>query len=115
MAKFDGRGLCVALFGLSGMAATAIASTAIAASPAKSGQPLAALSRLEPGLWQIRELNNDRAVPQSICIGDPAMLMQVKHSSAPCSMLVIANEADGATVHYTCPANGYGRTSLRVE
>jgi hypothetical protein len=96
-------------------AGLAIGAIAIAASPPKSGQPLAALSRLQPGLWQIRELGNDRATPQSICIADPTMLLQVKHYKEPCSRLVIADEADQATVHYTCPANGFGRTSLRVE
>lgn len=111
MAKLDGRAIRFA-------AGLAIAALTIAASPAKSGrsgQPLAALARLQPGLWQIRELSNDRAVPQSICIVDPTMLLQVKHYKEPCSRLVIADQADGATVHYTCPANGFGRTSLRVE
>jgi hypothetical protein len=108
MAKFDGGGVRAATL-------AAIAATTIGASPAKPSQPLAALSRLEPGLWQIRELNNDRAAPQSICVADPTILMHVKHNKTPCSMLVIAERADGATVHYTCSANGFGRTSLRVE
>lgn len=111
MAKLDGRAIRLA-------AGLAIGALTIAASPpktARSGQPLAALSRLQPGLWQIRELGNDRATPQMICIADPAMLLQVKHYKEPCSRLVIADEADQATVHYTCPANGFGRTWLRVE
>jgi len=111
MAKLDGRAIHLA-------AGVAIGALTIAASPSKSahpGQPLAALSRLQPGLWQIRELGNDRATPQSICIADPAMLLQVKHHKEPCSRLVIADQADQATVHYTCPANGFGRTWLRVE
>jgi hypothetical protein len=75
---------------------------------------LNALSRLEPGLWQIREFGQ-RSAAQSICVADPDLLTQVQHRGAPCSRLVIANEARSATVHYTCPAHGFGRTSVRVE
>ena len=76
---------------------------------------LTALGQLEPGLWQLRDLDNKAAAPQSICVADPDILMQVQHRSAPCSRIVIANDPKGATVHYTCPATGFGRTSLRVE
>ena len=75
---------------------------------------LTALARLEPGLWQLRNLDDRRPLP-SICIGDPNLLMQVQHRNSPCSRLVIANAARGATVQYTCPAGGFGRTSIRVE
>jgi hypothetical protein len=111
MAEKDARAIRFA-------AILAIGALTIATSPSgasRPGQPLAALSPLQPGLWQIRELGNDRAAPQSICIADPAMLLQVKHYKEPCSRLVIADEANQATVHYTCPANGFGRTWLRVE
>ena len=32
-----------------------------------------------------------------------------------CSRLVISDAANSATVRYTCPASGFGQTSLRVE
>jgi hypothetical protein len=41
--------------------------------------------------------------------------MQVQHRNSPCSRLVIATDTSGATVQYTCPAGGFGRTSIRVE
>jgi hypothetical protein len=41
--------------------------------------------------------------------------MQVQHRNSPCSRLVIANNERGATVQYTCPAGGFGRTSILVE
>jgi hypothetical protein len=50
-----------------------------------------------------------------VCVADPAMLLQVKHYNEPCSRLVIDDQPNQATVHYTCPANGFGRTWLRVE
>ena len=96
--------------------AIALVLTAVAA-PAftQAAGKLSALARLEPGLWQLRNLEDNRVQPQSICVADPAMLMQVQHRNSPCSRLVIENDAKGATVHYTCPAGGFGRTSLRVE
>ena len=111
MVKLDGRAIHLA----AGLAIGALTIAASAPKSARSAQPPAALSRLQPGLWQIRELGNDRATPQSICIGDPALLLQVKHYKQPCSRLVVADRADETTVHYTCPANGFGRTWLRVE
>ena len=104
------------LNGWKGRAAVLGALVAIAVpAMAQGGQRLAAISKLEPGLWQLRDLDRSSATPQSICVADPAMLMQVQHRNSPCSRLVVANRADGATVHYTCPANGFGQTSVRVE
>lgn len=74
-----------------------------------------ALAGLEPGLWQLRLLGPDARQPQSICVADPAQLLQVQHRDAPCSRLVLSDDPRGTTVHYTCRANGFGRTSLRVE
>lgn len=40
-----------------------------------AGAKLSALSRLEPGQWQFRDLDDPRAAPQSLCIADPILLM----------------------------------------
>ena len=90
----------------------AIGVTAASSQPAR---PLHALAHLEPGLWQIRQIDNARAAPQSICVSDPGVLTQLQHRQSPCSRFIITNEAQLLTVHYTCPANGFGRTSIRVE
>jgi hypothetical protein len=86
-----------------------------AASPAKPGSAPSALSRLEPGLWQVREVGGRQAAPFSMCAADPAMLMQIQHRQSPCSRTVISGDATNVVVHYTCPANGFGRTALRYE
>jgi hypothetical protein len=85
-----------------------------AASAPQAGK-LGALARLEPGQWQLRDLDNARAAPQSMCVADGGGLVQIRHRGAPCSRLVISQDQEAATVHYTCPANGFGRTSVRVE
>ena len=96
-------------------AVIALGATAMLSAPAATQGPLSALSKLELGMWQLRDLDDPRSAPQSICVADPGVLMQVQHRSSPCSRMVISNDARGATVHYTCPANGFGRTSLTVE
>lgn len=92
----------------------AINMVSIAASAPQGRTKLSALGQLEPGLWQLRDLDN-QASQQSICVADPIALMQLRHRNAPCSRVVIADSAKATTIHYTCPATGFGRTELRVE
>lgn len=82
---------------------------------AQPQRPLLAFAQLEPGLWQVRELNNSHAPSRSVCIGDPTHLIQLEHREQPCSRLIITNDPQAVTVHYTCPSNGFGRTSMRVQ
>lgn len=71
------------------------------------------LARLERGRWQIGDPAG--GAPRSICLGDPALLVQLEHSGASCGLEVIASDANGATVQYSCAGRGYGHTSIRVE
>ena len=98
-------------------AAIALGAIALVTAPALTQDRgrLAALAKLEPGLWQFRDLDDSGARHPPICIADPAMLMQLQHRNSPCTRLVISNDEKGVTVHYTCPASGFGRTSLRIE
>ena len=86
-----------------------------ASSLAQPQAQLAAVSLLESGQWQIRELDTPDVAPRSICVSDPNMLMQLRHSTKNCSRFVVTNDARRATIRYTCPANGFGQTTLRVE
>lgn len=104
-------------FGAGRRALIALGAVLLVSPAASAPQPgkLGALARLEPGRWQLRDLDNVRAAPQSICVADPTVLIQLRHRGAPCSRLVLSQNAETATVQYTCPANGFGRTSLRLE
>ena len=73
---------------------------------------LEALSHLERGRWQLREAGS---AERSICLGDPVALVQLEHRGIACGQEVVASQADGATVQYTCPGHGFGHTSIRVE
>lgn len=95
-----------------GVAAAALATTFFLAWPAAT-QEITLLARLESGLWELRGQGN--APIASICLGDRALLTQPRHGAAPCTRVVIAADARSATVHYTCPSAGFGRTTIRFE
>lgn len=84
-----------------------------AAAPARAPQ-LAALTRIETGQWQLKE-PRATGTARSLCVTDPAVLLQLGHSGAQCSRFVIADMSDTATVHYTCPGAGHGRTTISME
>ena len=75
---------------------------------------LEALAKLEPGRWQLSD--SEGAPARSICLAaDPAALVQLEHEGVACGSEVLASEAGAATVEYSCPGRGFGRTSIRVE
>ena len=74
--------------------------------------PLSALAMLQPGLWQLK---TEGEAPRNICIADPYALIQLRHRANACGRLVIANEKSSATIHYSCPGAGWGRTTIRAE
>ena len=103
------------LIGLSGAtSASPIRATPLPTVVATPTASPSALDGVKPGLWTLT-LAEPGAVPQRLCVGDPAMLIQVQHGGVPCSRLVLADKGHGATIHYSCPGAGWGRTSLRVE
>lgn len=73
---------------------------------------LESLAKLEPGRWQLREADG---AGRSLCLADPAALVQLEHEGVSCESEVLASEDGAATVEYTCPGRGFGRTSIRVE
>lgn len=73
---------------------------------------LIALGTVERGQWQLRETGG---ASRSVCIADIASLIQLRSRGANCSRFVIENSPDSATVHYTCPGVGHGRTTISVE
>ena len=103
--------------GIGVRALLALGAIAVLSAPALTqGRPgLSAVSKLESGLWQLRDLDNPGASPRSMCVADPNALIQIEHPGAPCAQLTLKNDMRQAEVHYTCPSNGFGRTLVRVE
>ncbi|WP_404370951.1 DUF3617 domain-containing protein [Sphingomonas sp. MMS24-J45] len=83
-----------------------------AAAPARA-PTLTALTQIEPGQWQFKSAGSS-AAPSTSCIADADTLIQYGHASLQCQRFIIANEANIATVHFTCPGSGHGRTSVKV-
>lgn len=98
-------------------AGMALGAILLMTTPASTQGPtrFAALARLQPGLWNLRELDGGNSAPRAICVASPDTFIQLEHRDLPCSRLVVDNDVRSATVHYTCPAGGYGRTSIKVE
>lgn len=73
---------------------------------------LIALDAIERGQWQLRETGGQTS---KLCLTNPAALLQLRHAGAQCTQVVVENSRDRATIHYTCPGHGYGRTTVSVE
>lgn len=100
---------------IAGIAASAtFALFAAVAADAPAQTSLAAVKLLQPGSWSLKEHRGGPTM-KTLCISDPAELLQVAHENTVCSRFVIASEKSSVTVHYTCPGKGHGRTTLRVE
>ncbi len=106
MSQFRGRSRRGAL----GLAAGIAAAAPVFALALPS---LEALAKLERGRWQISDAQGSGA--SSICVGDPALLVQLEHRGVACEQEVLASDSGAATVQYTCTGRGFGRTSIRVE
>jgi hypothetical protein len=75
---------------------------------------LAMLDHLQPGQWEVRD--RDLAGGRSrLCIENGRRLIQIRHMRETCRSFTVQDTAESVTVHYTCPGNGYGQTSVRFE
>jgi hypothetical protein len=88
----------------------------IAVSVAASAQAprLDLVDRLPAGSWLLHEIG-EAGADRALCIRDPGTLLQIHHPGASCARFVIAATAQSATVHYTCPGLGHGRTTLTLD
>lgn len=77
------------------------------------GNGLAMLGTLAKGEWTIKQRGSK--VDRKICVKTGAELIQLAHRESGCSQFVVEDGAVRVTVQYTCPGNGYGRTSIRRE
>lgn len=91
-----------------------VGATVAAAAPLANESGIAALDQIEAGQWQLQEVGRSGA-PRQMCIADPAALIQLEHAGVHCTRIVVSDEPRSATVHYTCPGAGNGRTTIRLE
>ena len=98
---------------LVGIAAVAGASLTVLAPVAAQAPTLAMLDRLDRGEWLVRF--RDSGEQRRVCLRTGRELIQLRHGEAQCSRYVVEDGAGQVTVQYSCPGNGYGRTSVRRE
>ena len=94
-----------------GVAAGAV--LAALAPVAAQAPTLAMLDRLDRGEWIVRF--RDSGEQRKICLHTGRELIQLRHGDATCSRYVVEDSTGQVTVQYSCPGNGYGRTSIRRE
>ena len=71
------------------------------------------LDRLDRGEWVVRF--RDSGTQKRVCLRTGRELIQLRHNGASCSRYVVEDGTGQVTVQYSCPGNGYGRTSIRRE
>ncbi|MCL4671633.1 MAG: hypothetical protein KJZ64_01575 [Sphingomonadaceae bacterium] len=98
---------------LVGIAAVAGASLTVLAPVAAQAPTLAMLDRLDRGEWLVRF--RDSGEQRRVCLRTGRELIQLRHGEAQCSRYVVEDGTGQVTVQYSCPGNGYGRTSVRRE
>ena len=92
-------------------AASLLALSAVAT--AQGARP-ALLERVQPGSWTLHVIGS-KGGDRSICVRDVGALLQIHHGRASCSRFIVSESARVVTVQYTCPGQGYGRTTATVE
>ena len=95
------------------LASAVVIGLASAPQVAAQGQGLALLGRLTKGEWTIK--HRDGSPDRKICLRSGQELVQLAHSDRGCSQFVIEDAEARVAVQYTCPSNGFGRTSIRKE
>jgi hypothetical protein len=79
---------------------------------AAAGPGLRALSRVERGQWQLKEIGVNPE-PRTICVRDPRTLVHYGHDVAQCQHTVTVNDINTTTVHYACQGS-HGQTTVKV-
>jgi hypothetical protein len=74
---------------------------------------LAMLGGLTDGSWELNYHGAGKS--DRICVRSGRELIQLKHRAAQCNRYVVDDNPNQVTVQYTCPGDGYGRTSIRRE
>jgi hypothetical protein len=99
------------LIGLGGVVAAALVGFGIPV--LAQGNGLAMLGTLAKGEWTIKY--RDGSADRKICLRTGQELIQLRHRDGGCNQFVVEDGTAKVTVQYTCPGNGYGRTSIRRE
>lgn len=85
------------------------------AAQASGAVDLPVFAQLERGRWQLSNPAEPDEAVDTICLGDPMLLVMLEHPRLSCTQELVGTATNGGSIHYTCPGHGFGRTSIRVE
>jgi hypothetical protein len=86
----------------------------VSLAPAAAQAPASSmLQALNHGAWELNYRGGDGR--GRICANSGRELIQIRHRAANCKHVVVEDKPDAVTVQYSCPRDGYGRTSIRRE
>ena len=94
-------------------ASTAVFLAFSVSAPAQAPE-LALLTGLQKGEWTLKTRgSNDSG--KKVCLGDPAILLQIQHSGATCSRYIIQDTPSSIRVSYKCGSSDHGVTTIKRE
>jgi len=73
----------------------------------------AALSRTEPGLWEMTGLGGSKAAVQQ-CVAKLSDFAVLEHRGRACAQTRVTDTPASVTVTYTCSGSDFGRTKIDV-
>lgn len=94
--------------------ASAAAFMAFSVSAPAQAPELALLNSLQKGEWTLKARGSDNG-GQKVCLGDPGILLQIKHSGVACSRYVIQDTPNSIRVSYKCGSSDHGVTTIKRE
>ncbi len=96
------------------ISASAAAFMAFSVSAPAQAPELALLNSLQKGEWTLKARGSDNG-GQKVCLGDPGILLQIKHSGVACSRYVIQDTPNSIRVSYKCGSSDHGVTTIKRE
>jgi hypothetical protein len=106
--RIGGRTALRLIAAVAGLTFGTVVAPAVAEAP-----ELAMLDGLARGTWVLHSRGD--GAHGRICVHSGRELIQIHHRNKQCSHYVVDDKPDLVTVQYTCPGEGYGRTTIRRE
>lgn len=97
------------ILGITGILLGMVVAPAMAQAPG-----LAMLGGLRSGSWDLK-VREGAGQNGKICVRTGRELIQIRHRAASCNHTVVEDTPTLVRVHYACPGNGYGQTTIRRE
>jgi|SRR5579884_1278268 len=96
------------------LASTLILATAgLAAASALAGAPPAALSKTQPGLWEISGAPGS-STPIRQCVSQIVALARFEHRANACNSTILKDQGSSTAIDYDCGGAGFGHSQIDV-